>query len=68
MDIAPVPRGTMKDMQAQPDKLRAGATACSVIAKPAKDQARRELSVRLAKHDNLLAGEKQKAMTDGATS
>ena len=58
----------MKDMQAQLDKLRAGATACSVIAKPAKDQARRELSVRLAKHDNLLAGEMQKAMTHSAKS
>lgn len=58
----------MKDMQAQLDKLRAEATARSVVAKPAKDRARRELFTRLAKQGNLLAGEVQKAMTGSAKS
>jgi len=55
-------RGTMKDMQAQLEKLRVEAANCQMISGLATDKEKRELFARLAEHYKVLAEEVERAI------
>lgn len=55
---------TMKDMQAQLEKLLTEASECGLIANLATDPVKRELFTKLAEHYSVLASEVKRAIAE----